>query len=272
MKDITNATFWLEPGILISYGSALDAEKHRHHSLQIIWPTADSLCQVFDQDNSSTQEFSGALLINSQVEHKLQMQQGWVLLIEAQSFLAQALTSHLEQQQGQVLSIDCQSPLFDLTQLTKLSANDILEQYFQPLFEELKINFEIHNHSYCQVADLRIQKILAELDLSLPINGRSAKEQANTDTNFKAHHVAKKLAISESRFLHLFSQQMNMPWRPYILWRRMMCAISLIKQGSDATNAAHMAGFSDSAHFSRSFRSLFGMSLRQALSLLQSER
>jgi len=47
----------------------------------------------------------------------------------------------------------------------------------------------------------------------------------------------------------------------------MNCAIAAIAKGASATDAAHLAGFSDSAHLSRTFRRFFGMSLRQANSI-----
>ena len=77
------------------------------------------------------------------------------------------------------------------------------------------------------------------------------------------------MALSESRFLHLFSQELGITWRPYLLWRRMMCAIQAIINNSSATEAAHLAGFSDSAHLSRTFRTTFGMTITQALALFK---
>ena len=85
--------------------------------------------------------------------------------------------------------------------------------------------------------------------------------------NWRAAEVANQLALSESRFLHLFSKELGIAWRPYLLWRRMMCAIQALKHNTSATNAAHLAGFSDSAHLSRTFRNNFGMTIRQALTI-----
>lgn len=82
-------------------------------------------------------------------------------------------------------------------------------------------------------------------------------------SNWRASEVADKLALSESRFLHLFSQEMGIPWRPYLLWCRMICAVRAVLNGHSATDAAHLAGFSDSAHLSRTFRKTFGMTMSQ---------
>ncbi|MCO7552415.1 MULTISPECIES: helix-turn-helix domain-containing protein [Pseudomonadaceae] len=47
---------------------------------------------------------------------------------------------------------------------------------------------------------------------------------------------------------------------------RAVAALQLITAGQSLTGAAHAAGFSDSAHFSRTFRSLFGLDPSSALS------
>jgi AraC-like DNA-binding protein len=40
-------------------------------------------------------------------------------------------------------------------------------------------------------------------------------------------------------------------------------------KGRSATEASYIAGFSDSSHFSRTFRAHFGMSIRDAQALLK---
>ena len=81
---------------------------------------------------------------------------------------------------------------------------------------------------------------------------------------WRAHEVATQLSLSTSRFLHLFREQMGIPWRRYLLWRRIICAIQSMLAGCSATDAAFATGFSDSAHLSRTFKSNFGMTIRQA--------
>jgi AraC-like DNA-binding protein len=79
---------------------------------------------------------------------------------------------------------------------------------------------------------------------------------------WRAADIALELNLSESRFLHLFKDTMQIPWRPYLLWRRLICAVQTLQQGKTATEAAYIAGFSDSAHLSRTFKKQFGLSLR----------
>ena len=44
-----------------------------------------------------------------------------------------------------------------------------------------------------------------------------------------------------------------------MLWRRLIRALEVYAGGQSLTEAAHMAGFSDSAHFSRVFKRFFGL-------------
>ncbi|MFN0116235.1 MAG: helix-turn-helix domain-containing protein [Paracoccaceae bacterium] len=65
--------------------------------------------------------------------------------------------------------------------------------------------------------------------------------------------------LSESRFSHLFVREVGLQFRTYMLWRRLMRAVDGIAAGASLTEAAHDAGFADSAHFSRTFLRMFGV-------------
>jgi len=71
--------------------------------------------------------------------------------------------------------------------------------------------------------------------------------------------LAKRVGLSEVRIVHLFSQQMGLPMRRYLLWLRLRSVIYSLALGQTLTEAAHAAGFADSAHMSRTFRGMFGL-------------
>ena len=50
-----------------------------------------------------------------------------------------------------------------------------------------------------------------------------------------------------------------MRFRPYVLWQRMERAVAEYAAGATLTDAAYAGGFADSAHFSRTFRRMFGL-------------
>lgn len=77
--------------------------------------------------------------------------------------------------------------------------------------------------------------------------------------------VATQSGLSTDRFRHLFADQVGLPYKRYILWRRLRLATTHLMDGQGVTTAAHAAGFSDAAHFARTLKSTFGVTASQAL-------
>jgi AraC family transcriptional regulator len=71
--------------------------------------------------------------------------------------------------------------------------------------------------------------------------------------------VAAAAALSESRFRHLFVAQTGSSFRAYLLWLRINLAIESVMAGASWTEAAHEAGFADSAHLTRTHKRMFGI-------------
>lgn len=87
----------------------------------------------------------------------------------------------------------------------------------------------------------------------------SAWAAARLETPVSLEDVARHVGLSPGRARHLFVDQTGLPFRTYLLWLRLMRATELFSAGSSLTSAAHGAGFSDSAHLSRTFRRMFGI-------------
>ena len=240
---------WIERGVVITYGRVHDNSFHKHYAIQIVWSSveSDSQCQISDGN------IFDSFIIDSQVEHKLNLSAGWVLLVEPRSNLGKRLTELLSGR-------------------TVISIADISKQYapshsfikdpiseLKPLLHTLSLSKQIDSLPI-KLMDKRIQSLIEKLDLCL-------KGECLKPTSWSAAEVASSLSLSESRFIHLFSQQMGIAWRPYLRWRRLSCAISSIVRGMSVTESAHAVGFSDSSHLSRTFRYMFGLSIQQAKSL-----
>jgi AraC-like DNA-binding protein len=71
--------------------------------------------------------------------------------------------------------------------------------------------------------------------------------------------LARAVHRSPGRLAHRFRNAIGVPLRRYVLWCRVRAAAEAAMHGSSLTEAAHAAGFSDSAHLSRTFRSMFGI-------------
>lgn len=234
---------WVIPGMLVSYGEMVDTAQHAHALMQLT---------VFEDSGSLSIDghLLSTSLLASKVPHRLQMSKGWVILVEPQSKVGRCLQQFLVDRQFQefafndalVVPNEHQFPLIQLLTILKQLSSTVS---WQELLGEVTSN------------DPRIECLLTQL------NQCFASECLIPDS-WRAEQIAEQLALSESRFLHLFKQQMGIAWRPYLLWRRLMCAVKLLRKGKSATEAAHRAGFSDSAHLSRTFKSIFGVSIRES--------
>lgn len=87
-----------------------------------------------------------------------------------------------------------------------------------------------------------------------------------------AAQLATPLGLSASRFLHRFRDHTGLPLRPYLRWRRLVAAVTQVMSGYSLTDAAVSAGFSDAAHFTRTFRRHFGIAPRTLLEFGRRDR
>jgi AraC-like DNA-binding protein/quercetin dioxygenase-like cupin family protein len=71
-------------------------------------------------------------------------------------------------------------------------------------------------------------------------------------------HLSTIAGLSPSRFAHVFTESMGTPLRPFMRWLRLRRAARELVSGRSATHAAHVAGFADSAHLTRTFRRMLG--------------
>ena len=86
-----------------------------------------------------------------------------------------------------------------------------------------------------------------------------AELKARLDESISLDSVASSVGLSPDRFRHLFVAQTGVAFRPYILWLRLERALAAYVSGDSLTDAAQAGGFADSAHFSRTFRRMFGI-------------
>lgn len=71
--------------------------------------------------------------------------------------------------------------------------------------------------------------------------------------------IAEAVHLSPERFRHLFLQETGVRFRPYVLWLRLELAVASYAAGNNLTEASYAGGFADSAHFSRTFKRMFGL-------------
>jgi transcriptional regulator GlxA family with amidase domain len=77
-----------------------------------------------------------------------------------------------------------------------------------------------------------------------------------------ALRCASDICLSESRFLHLFSQEAGVPFRRFKTWKRARAFLSYVTQDMTLTDVALDAGYPDATHFSHSIRQVYGLTPR----------
>jgi AraC-like DNA-binding protein len=71
--------------------------------------------------------------------------------------------------------------------------------------------------------------------------------------------AARRAGMSESRATHLMTERLGAPPRTWKPWLRLRNAIGEVLRGANFTQAAHRAGFADSAHLTRTSKTMLGV-------------
>src|SRR5262249_60462293 len=85
---------------------------------------------------------------------------------------------------------------------------------------------------------------------------RLRKSGLEDDTSLEG--LADAMGMSSGRLMHVFTESVGIPLRPYLAWLRVQRAACAVLAGASVTEAAHVAGFADAAHMSRTFRRRLG--------------
>jgi AraC-like DNA-binding protein len=83
--------------------------------------------------------------------------------------------------------------------------------------------------------------------------------QESDELRLSIEDAAAMAFLSPSRFAHLFKQQVGLPFRRYMLWRKLTRAMLVIGRDETISTAAHEADFSDAAHLTRTFYQMVGL-------------
>jgi len=83
--------------------------------------------------------------------------------------------------------------------------------------------------------------------------------RASADLRTSVETAAAAVHLSPSRFAHLFKHQVGLPFRRYMLWRKLTRATLAIARERTITAAAQAADFADAAHVTRTFHQMFGI-------------
>ncbi len=218
-----------------------NTQAHAHHALQLTFSVGGAFSFLVEGDVVD----GPAVLIGPDVPHVYRAEgRNIILFAEPESRIGTALLrdlagrSHMRAELGRLSHL---AP----------SLNAIWEEprpddhYLATLGREVAAR-ATNSEAVAPVTDARVLRVLNRL-------GGGPEEEMT------AGAAAAIACLSESRFSHLFVDQVGLPFRTYLLWRRLSIAVHRMAAGASLTSAAHEAGFADSAHFSRTFLRMFGI-------------
>lgn len=235
------ARFYLWAGSALFLGNVEDASEHTHHALQV----AVGIKGTFVLETTGKIFECRAAVIAPDQAHRFRGSgEQAIILLDTESTAAQRIQAGLDKEAG-VME-------FDISVLC-------------PLIEQLRDSIErsLDCDRMKMLSQQLLSKLVGESSKSLPLDPRiqRALDFAKAQPELKAPlgAIAEAVGLSQGRLAHLFKEQIGIPIRRYLLWLRLVQAIGYLFQNVSLTTAAHNAGFADSAHFTRTFRRMFGV-------------
>ncbi|MBT9501764.1 MAG: helix-turn-helix transcriptional regulator [Burkholderiaceae bacterium] len=234
--------FWPGGSLWIGHGSGL-SDWHEHHALQIAL-ALDGVCRFRDREDGCWSAFTGAL-VRSHCKHQFEIEGATVahLFIEPETTAGRMLSRHF--------AAHGISPLPD-------AERDDMADLLRAAYRR-----GARDEAMVATARAAVALLTKELLADDPVDPRIGKALDYIRTHLHAPitlaDAAGEAALSPGRFRHLFVQETGSAFRPYLLWLRLNTAIQCAMEGQSWTNAAHEAGFADSAHLTRTFKRMFGI-------------
>ena len=222
---------FLDAGSILYVGPGGAAESHAHHAVQLVW-SSDA---PFTLQLEGRQISRRAALIPAHAVHSLDARDRTIalLLVEAHGSLG--------------IQLDARARALDGAELTEL-----------PTFPASTFTSgQATAWSHAVVARLGID--LVRPPLSSVSRRAIAMIESTREGVPRIGDIAARLGLSATRLTHVFTREVGMPFRRFVLWARIKRAVTAYRRRPDLTSAAIAAGFADAAHFSRTFRAMFGL-------------
>ncbi len=223
------------PHVMIVWGPGFRAAAHRHHCAQLLVTLRGSLLVRGAREKAWRK--CGAVWVRPDAAHEVDARGSTLLIgfINAESDVGAALSERIESEIGCVPARQVERWRAVLGPTPNEART---ERWLNNFLLDARTDVAIHPG---------VRRVLSYLqEPRAMLNDLSLKTLAGI------------AALSPSRFMHAFTESVGVPVRPYILWLRLQRAACDLMDGASVTSAAHRAGFSDSAHLTRTFRRMLG--------------
>jgi AraC-like DNA-binding protein len=231
----------LWPAALIVWGPGLAWSRHAHDCVQLIVALRGAL--RIRERASTPWRRCRAVVVRADVDHEIDASGSLVLMgfIDAASTLGVAVAAHLRSPVGIVSSAEAVRWRQALGDPKALDATRIRKWVTSTLMRN---------------------SIPAEVDRRVEHVVRMLRERPLDTRATSLAKLSRVAGLSPSRFAHVFTKSMGVPVRPYMRWLRLQRAARELVTGRTVTHAAHVAGFADAAHLTRTFRRMVGATPR----------
>ena len=223
------------PAAMIVWGPGYRATAHRHHCIQLVMAIKGTLMIRSGRGDGWLK--CGAALVRPDAVHEVDARNTTVLIafIDAESDLGSALNERIK---SDIFPI----PRGQLARWRVRLGEDLSESRVDrwARMDLLRKGATVRIHP-------KVQRVVKYL-----------REKVGGVDDFSLKTLAGISGLSETRFMHVFTESVGVALRPYILWLRLQRASCDLMDGHTVTQAAHNAGFSDAAHLTRTFRRMLG--------------
>ncbi|MCQ8119489.1 AraC family transcriptional regulator [Methylomonas rosea] len=217
---------------------------HSHHAVQITFSFSEDGVR-FRRPNGPWNIYKAAIIAAHQV-HAFEARGKFVAMIFVEP----------ESREGRVLhQIGLEEGISSLThntlahELAALAAS----------YKEGALDSELAASARFVITKLAATNMISAVSLDKRIEYAVELLRENIGETVPLAKIADATCLSAERFRHLFIEQTGMRFRPYVLWLRIEIALTAFASGANLTEAAQAGGFADSAHFSRTFKRMFGI-------------
>jgi AraC family transcriptional regulator len=229
-------------GFIGEGGGGASISPHSHYAIQLAMGAPGGLRVQFGRDGEW--KSCAAALVPSRATHTIDVsgcEMSMVLFIEPETPIGKALSTRL---QGRPELLDADTVGVAASNLDRAWR---VERSYDAV-KAVCMQF-LHQISQTAPREPSDPRVLAAVEYI----------RLRVDQPVSLSEVAKAANLSPERFRHLFVEETGMPLRTYLLWRRLLHVWTLLVKGETLSGAAHAAGFADSAHLSRTARTMFGL-------------